>query len=620
MSDFYTAAGVPATNSALSSATIRAEFASVAAGFAKVAAYTGHAGELVRINAGGTAQESISLAALIAAAGAITFGGALSGITDLTTTGNTILGNASTDTLNVGNGGIVKDASGNTAIGGTLAVTGIITASAGVSGNVTGNLTGNLTGNVTGNLTGNVTGNASTATALQTARAINGVAFDGTSAITVTAAAGTLTGATLAAGVTASSLTSVGTLTALAMSGAISGVTNLTTTGNTVLGDASTDTLNVGNGGLVKDASGNVGIGIAAPGSKLHLESGDFWVRNGSVNIGPAAAGNIQAQLSSVQADSNNGSLIISTRGSGSLTERMRIDSSGNVGIGGTSTGDRLEVVGNATLSGGGTSRRSAFFSNTGGQLYVGVESSTGGAIFTGTSAYSGIVGTNNSTALAFATNGAERVRIDTSGNVGIGMTPSTKLDVNGTARASGANSGTSFGSGEGILKINNTSNAGWLGLEFDINGSAGASIVGAGGGSNGIGSLVFGTASVAGTVTERMRITSAGVIQDGSSNELGFKGLPAASVTTGAFVAADRGKCVYATGGVTVPNSTMAAGDVVTIVNTTGSSITITASIATLRLAGSTNTGARTLANYGIATVVFSSSTLGFISGSGLS
>ena len=37
----------------------------------------------------------------------------------------------------------------------------------------------------------------------------------------------------------------------------------LTTTGNTLLGDASTDTLNVGNGGLVKDASGNVGIGTS---------------------------------------------------------------------------------------------------------------------------------------------------------------------------------------------------------------------------------------------------------------------------------------------------------------------------------------------------------------------
>jgi hypothetical protein len=36
----------------------------------------------------------------------------------------------------------------------------------------------------------------------------------------------------------------------------------LTTTGNTILGDATTDTLNVGAGGLVKDASGNVGVAI----------------------------------------------------------------------------------------------------------------------------------------------------------------------------------------------------------------------------------------------------------------------------------------------------------------------------------------------------------------------
>ena len=43
-----------------------------------------------------------------------------------------------------------------------------------------------------GTITAALTGNASTATALQTARAINGVNFDGTAAITVAAAAGTL--------------------------------------------------------------------------------------------------------------------------------------------------------------------------------------------------------------------------------------------------------------------------------------------------------------------------------------------------------------------------------------------------------------------------------------------
>tara|TARA_X000001382_G_C3154085_1_gene173969 strand:- start:423 stop:1313 length:891 start_codon:yes stop_codon:yes gene_type:complete len=59
----------------------------------------------------------------------------------------------------------------------------------------------------------NISGNAATATALATARAINGVDFDGTAAITVTADANTLSGTTLKSTVVNSSLTSVGTLT-----------------------------------------------------------------------------------------------------------------------------------------------------------------------------------------------------------------------------------------------------------------------------------------------------------------------------------------------------------------------------------------------------------------------
>jgi uncharacterized protein YjbI with pentapeptide repeats len=55
-------------------------------------------------------------------------------------------------------------------------------------------------------------GNAATATKLATARKINTVDFDGSADITVTAAAGTLTGTTLASNVVSSSLTSVGTI------------------------------------------------------------------------------------------------------------------------------------------------------------------------------------------------------------------------------------------------------------------------------------------------------------------------------------------------------------------------------------------------------------------------
>ena len=72
---------------------------------------------------------------------------------------------------------------------------------------------------VIGTLNQDTTGNAATATALETARTINGVSFDGTGNVTVTAAAGTVTGSTLNSGVTASSLTSVGTLTALTVTG-----------------------------------------------------------------------------------------------------------------------------------------------------------------------------------------------------------------------------------------------------------------------------------------------------------------------------------------------------------------------------------------------------------------
>jgi hypothetical protein len=100
-----------------------------------------------------------------------------------------------------------------------------------VSPTITG--TGSITATT---FTGALTGNASTATTLATARAINGVNFDGSAAITVTAAAGTLTGSTLASGVTASSLTSLGTLSSLLNAGAgISTTTATFTSGKTVI-------------------------------------------------------------------------------------------------------------------------------------------------------------------------------------------------------------------------------------------------------------------------------------------------------------------------------------------------------------------------------------------------
>ena len=92
-----------------------------------------------------------------------------------------------------------------------------------VTGNLSGNVTGNVTGNVLGNVTGNVTGRADTATQLHTARNINGVSFNGTADITVTADANTLSGTTLKSTVVSSSLTSVGTLGNLTVTNTING-------------------------------------------------------------------------------------------------------------------------------------------------------------------------------------------------------------------------------------------------------------------------------------------------------------------------------------------------------------------------------------------------------------
>ena len=94
------------------------------------------------------------------------------------------------------------------------------------AGTISADLVGNVTGNVTassGTSTFNVvqantfvgatlTGNANSATQLATPRQINGVNFNGTSNITVTAEAATLTGDTLNSTVTQSSLQQLGTL------------------------------------------------------------------------------------------------------------------------------------------------------------------------------------------------------------------------------------------------------------------------------------------------------------------------------------------------------------------------------------------------------------------------
>jgi hypothetical protein len=79
------------------------------------------------------------------------------------------------------------------------------------------------------------------------------------------------------------------------------------------------------------------------------------------------------------------------------------------------------------------------YFANTSGGFIFGTEGSAGGAIFTGSSAYSGAIGTYTAKDMSFGTNGVERMRITSGGNVGIGITnPGAKLQVK-TSTSAGA-------------------------------------------------------------------------------------------------------------------------------------------------------------------------------------
>jgi hypothetical protein len=73
----------------------------------------------------------------------------------------------------------------------------------------------------------------------------------------------------------------------------------------------------------------------------------------------------------------------------------------------------------------------------------------------------------------------------------------------------------------------------------------------------------------------------------------------------------------VGTSGSITIPNSTFAAGDIVSIFNNTTGNITITCSITTAYIAGTnTDKDTMTLATRGVATILFISGTVCVVTG----
>jgi len=231
---------------------------------------------------------------------------------------------------------------------------------------------------------------------------------------------------------------------------------------------------------------------------------------------------------------------------------------------------------------------------------------------------------------VAVSTGGSERMRVDSSGNVGIGTsTPGNILDVFGNTgdmlRLSRNNTGavgnqiafrhSNAGTMTETASINaiSTANADSASLNFYTKPSGGSSTLRASIDSSG--NLLVGTTSV----TSGALLTVNGGIADSIGN---VRSVPQNS-QTGAYVlvATDNGKHIsITTGGVTVPASVFSAGQVVSIYNNSGSNQTITqGGSVTLRQAGTANTGNRTLAQYGLCTILCVASNTFVISGSGL-
>ena len=120
-------------------------------------------------------------------------------------------------------------------------------------------------------------------------------------------------------------------------------------------------------------------------------------------------------------------------------------------------------------------------------------------------------------------------------------------------------------------------------------------------------------------TISTTGAVTTASTISDSIGN---VRTIVQNSQTTAyTLVATDNGKFIsITTGGVTVPASIFSAGQNIVIFNNSGSSQTITQGTSvTMTLAGSATTGNRTLAQYGVATVLCTGSNTFVITGQGL-
>jgi hypothetical protein len=292
-----------------------------------------------------------------------------------------------------------------------------------------------------------------------------------------------------------------------------SGNLTFTGTGNRILGDFSNATLS--NRVAFQSSTTNGGT------SPLIIPNGtatgaSIVVSNSSDPVN-SSFGQLRATATTVDiisAQSGTGTnlpLLIQTGGA----ERLRITTGGDVGIGTSSptafaSRTVLDIVG-PNAGNGGLIRLADAAATSVLQIFA----STG-------SPASSIIRTATATALIFGTDTTERMRIDSSGNVGIGKIPSTKLDVNGAISAVGDGSSVAlYAPADQALRQTGASGGAWY---FDV---------ATGGATNG--SFIWRSSNA---YNERMRIDSSGNLMLGTTTSGVAGGLTIAS-----------GKYIYSVG-----------------------------------------------------------------------
>jgi phage baseplate assembly protein gpV len=238
------------------------------------------------------------------------------------------------------------------------------------------------------------------------------------------------------------------------------------------------------------ESSGTTGVGF---GSNIYF----VGERNGGTlqamgRIGFGASTNTISNLSS--------DFIVETAAAGVATERMRITSAGNVGIGTTSPEGELVV----------------YDAGTDTRMFI---QHSGTGTTNGDGLLLGAIGSNfylygyDAYPLIFGTNNTERLRIDSSGNVGIGTSsPGAKLELSGGNAGLGILAATNrlrFTDSDPTLVSGQSTGA----IEWYTSDTTSPGVhayIGTLGANTGAADLTFGT-GVGGSASEAMRIDSSG-------------------------------------------------------------------------------------------------------------